>query len=120
MDPLELKGRYIHCDLNVPRMGQSPLKDRLRMISELGWECVAISTYVPSGQEIPKPIDVKETFGMRVFHRVTVRTAQPGFLNFSSHRLINQQQCKFVYPTSPYEPRISNPLLEVFQLARSS
>lgn len=72
MDPLELKGKYIYCDLNVPRTGTSKLNDRLKLISELGWECVAVSIFVSSGQEIPPPIEVKESHGLKIFKRVTV------------------------------------------------
>ena len=74
MDPLELKGKYIHCDLNVPRAGTGKLSSRLKMISELGWECVAVSTYVASGQDIPEPEKPKENFGLKVYSRVTVST----------------------------------------------
>ena len=72
MDPLELKGKYICCDLNVPREGSSKLSDRLKLISELGWHSVAISTFVSSKQEIPEPMEIKETHGLNVFKRVTV------------------------------------------------
>ena len=82
MDPLELRGEYIHCDLNVPVQGSSKLCDRLRLISELGWNCIALSVYVPSGEAIPLPPPLpKETFGLKVFFRITV--CFDGFYVFS-------------------------------------
>lgn len=72
MDPLKAKGKVLSCDLNVPRNAASKLSERLEWLAELGWESVAVSTYVSSGEEIPPPIDVKETFGLDCFNRITV------------------------------------------------
>ncbi|CBY09240.1 unnamed protein product [Oikopleura dioica] len=74
MDPLELADRkkHISIDLNVPLNGKDKLSERLRTMKELGWSGAAISVYVPSGKEIPKPPVIKENFGLRLFTRVTV------------------------------------------------
>lgn len=73
MDPLKAKERVLSCDLNVPRNGSSKLSERLEWMAELGWQSVAITTYVSSGDEIPPPIDIKDSFGLECFQRVTVR-----------------------------------------------
>ena len=72
MDPLKAKGRVLSCDLNVPRNGSSKLSERLEWMAELGWQSVAITTYVTSGDEIPPPIEIKDSFGLECFQRVTV------------------------------------------------
>ena len=72
MNPLEIKGKYLHCDLNVPYHGESKLADRLKMIKRMDWDAVCINTLVKSGQDIPPPPTVKEDFGLRIFNRVTV------------------------------------------------
>ena len=74
MDPLELADRkkHIPIDLNVPLNGKDKLSERLKTIKDLGWSGAAVSVYVPSGKEIPKPPVIKEDFGLRLFTRVTV------------------------------------------------
>ena len=53
MNPAELKGRKFHCDLNVPYHAEDKLTDRLKFIAKLGWDAVAITTIVKSG-EVPR------------------------------------------------------------------
>lgn len=72
MNPLEIKGKYLHCDLNVPYHGESKLADRLQMIKRMDWDAVCINTLVKSGQDIPPPPAVNKDFGLRIFNRVTV------------------------------------------------
>ena len=74
MNPLDIKGKYIHCDLNVPYHGESKLVDRLQMIKRMGWEAVCITTLVKSGQDIPPPPQMTnyKQLGLKIFNRVTV------------------------------------------------
>ena len=72
MNPLEIKGKYLHCDLNVPYHGESKLADRLQMIKRMDWDAVCINTLVKSGQDIPPPPTINKDFGLRIFNRVTV------------------------------------------------
>ena len=98
MNPLEIKGKYLHCDLNVPYHGESKLADRLKMIKRMDWDAVCINTLVKSGQDIPPPPTVKEDFGLRIFNRVTVSYKvlfikkyifKPIFRLLSKHSTIN-------------------------------
>ena len=73
MNPAELRGRKLHCDLNVPYHAEDKLTDRLKFIAKLGWDAVAITTLVKSGEQIPPPPpEVKETHGLKVYSRVTI------------------------------------------------
>ena len=42
MNPVELKGRQLHCDLNVPYHGEDKLNDRLRFMARLSWDAGVI------------------------------------------------------------------------------
>ena len=88
MDPLELADRkkHISIDLNVPLNGKDKLSERLRTMKELGWSGAAISVYVPSGKEIPKPPVIKENFGLKLFTRVTVSS---NLASATCHQKIN-------------------------------
>ena len=69
MNPTELKGRHFKCDLNVPHHAENKLTERLSFIAKLGWDAVAITTRVKSGEPVPPPPPpVKETHGLKVSH----------------------------------------------------
>ena len=88
MNPLEIKGKYLHCDLNVPYHGESKLADRLQMIKRMDWDAVCINTLVKSGQDIPPPPTINKDFGLRIFNRVTVSFCFNDFLKLFCFRLL--------------------------------
>ena len=73
MNPLDIKGKYLHCDLNIPYHGEEKLADRLKMAQDMGWDCVAITVKIKSGEDIPPPPVINNTFGFtKIFTRATV------------------------------------------------